>query len=56
MAMTDPTADYLIRIGNASIAKHSSAEIPVSSVKKLLSEVLENEDFIRDCQVEDDDK
>ena len=52
--MTDPIADYLTRIRNANMAKHSSVEIPASSMKKSLSEILKNEGFIRDYQVEDD--
>ena len=48
MVMTDPIADYLTRIRNANMAKHSSVEIPASSMK--------NEGFIRDYQVEDDNK
>ena len=56
MVMTDPIADYLTRIRNANMAKHSSVEIPASSMKKSLSEILKNEGFIRDYQVEDDNK
>ena len=50
MVMTDPIADYLTRIRNANMAKHSSVEIPASSMKKSLSEILKNEGFIRDYQ------
>ena len=56
MVMTDPIADYLTRIRNANMAKHTSVEIPASSMKKSLSEILKNEGFIRDYQVEDDNK
>ena len=38
------------------MAKHTSVEIPASSMKKSLSEILKNEGFIRDYQVEDDNK
>ena len=48
MVMTDPIADYLTRIRNANMAKHTSVEIPASSMKKSLSEILKNEGFIRD--------
>ena len=40
MVMTDPIADYLTRIRNANMAKHTSVEIPASSMKKSLSEIL----------------
>lgn len=43
MVMTDPIADYLTRIRNANMAKHTSVEIPASSMKKSLSEILKNE-------------
>ena len=56
MVMTDPIADYLTRIRIAKMAKHTSVEIPASSMKKSLSEILKNEGFIRDYQVEDDNK
>ena len=33
MVMTDPIADYLTRIRNANMAKHSFFDIPASSMK-----------------------
>lgn len=56
MVMTDPIADYLTRIRNASMAKHDSVEIPASNVKKSISEILKREGFIRDYEVADDNK
>ena len=35
MQITDPIADLLTRIRNASTAKHPSVEIPASNMKKL---------------------
>jgi len=37
---TDPIADYLTRIRNASRAKHSSTRIPYSRLKENISKVL----------------
>ena len=54
--MTDPIADYLTRIRNANMAKHDSVEIPASTIKKSLSEILKQEGFIRDYEVTDDNK
>ena len=34
MQITDPIADLLTRIRNASTAKHPSVEIPASNMKK----------------------
>ena len=56
MVMTDPIADYLTRIRNANMAKHDSVEIPASTIKKSLSEILKQEGFIRDYEVPDDNK
>ena len=56
MVMTDPIADYLIRIRNANMAKHDSVEIPASNIKKSISEILKREGFIRDYEVADDNK
>ena len=56
MVMTDPIADYLTRIRNANMAKHDSVEIPASTIKKSLSEILKQEGFIRDYEVTDDNK
>ena len=56
MVMTDPIADYLTRIRNANMAKHSSVEIPASNIKKSISEILKREGFIRDYEVTDDNK
>ncbi|MGM9972205.1 MAG: 30S ribosomal protein S8 [Anaeroplasmataceae bacterium] len=48
MVMTDPIADMLTRIRNASKMKHETVEMPASSVKTNILEVLKNEGFIAD--------
>ncbi len=40
MAMTDPIADYLTRIRNASRAKQKYVDIPASRVKAQMSKIL----------------
>lgn len=50
MVMTDPIADYLTRIRNANMVKHDSLEVPASTMKKAISEILKNEGFIRDYE------
>ena len=36
MQITDPIADLLTRIRNASTAKHPSVEVPASNLKKAI--------------------
>lgn len=36
MQITDPIADLLTRIRNASAAKHDSVEVPASNMKKSI--------------------
>src|SRR4051794_27194166 len=49
--MTDPIADMLARIRNASLARHDRAEMPHSYLKAHLAEVLKSEGFIDDVRV-----
>src|SRR6266516_463685 len=46
MSMTDPIADMLTRIRNASQARHSSCEMPHSRIKASIAEVLRDEGYI----------
>lgn len=54
--ITDPIADMLTRIRNASNVKHKSVEIPASNTKKKLAEILLNEGFIKSYNVTEDNK
>jgi small subunit ribosomal protein S8 len=56
MAMTDPIADYLTRIRNATRARHSKVDIPASNLLKSITEILLNEGYIRNFTVIDDNK
>ena len=47
MNMTDPIADYLTRIRNASAAGHKVVEIPASNLKKEVTRVLQEQGYIR---------
>jgi len=44
--MSDPIADMLTRIRNASRARHSSCDMPYSRIKVAIAEVLQDEGFI----------
>ncbi|HHT90014.1 MAG: 30S ribosomal protein S8 [Bacillota bacterium] len=56
MVMTDPIADMLTRIRNASSVKHESVDIPRSKLKEELARILKDEGFIREYKVVEDDK
>lgn len=49
--MTDPIADMLTRIRNASKMHHETVEFPTSSLKTAILEVLKNEGFVVDFTV-----
>ena len=52
--MTDPIADYLTRIRNATKAKHRIVVIPSSNIKKEMTKVLLDKGFILNYKFEDD--
>ena len=54
MQITDPIADLLTRIRNASTAKHPSVEIPASNMKKSIAQILLDEGYIKSFQVIED--
>lgn len=56
MSVTDPIADFLTRVRNASKAKKVRVEIPASGLKKELAEILKKENFIHDFAVVEDSK
>ena len=49
--MTDTIADMLTRIRNALIAKHDSVEIPASTMKKAIAQILVDEGYIKSFEV-----
>lgn len=56
MVMTDPIADMLTRIRNATIVKDKVVEIPSSKVKLELAKILKDEGYIQDCEFVDNGK
>lgn len=48
MSMTDPVADLLTRIRNASKAKKPAVDVPASNLKRQLLQILKEEHYIRD--------
>jgi small subunit ribosomal protein S8 len=51
MQITDPIADMLTRIRNASAAKHPTVDIPASNMKKSIAEILLQEGYIKNYQL-----
>ena len=56
MQITDPIADLLTRIRNASTAKHPSVDVPASNLKKAICQILVDEGYIKSVQLIEDDK
>lgn len=54
--LTDPIADYLTRIRNASAARLKTVEIPASNVKKAMTAILFDQGYIANYKFEDDNK
>lgn len=54
MHITDPIADMLTRIRNASNAKHDTVEVPASNMKKSIAQILLDEGYIKNFQLIDD--
>lgn len=56
MSKTDPIADYLTRIRNAAKAKHRRVDVPASNLKKAISQILLEKNFISGFMILEDKK
>ena len=56
MQITDPIADLLTRIRNASTSKHETVDVPASKMKKAIVEILNEEGYIKGYQDIEDGK
>jgi small subunit ribosomal protein S8 len=54
--MTDPVADYLTRIRNAISARHKKVDIPASSLKREISQLLCNQKYVSSFTQIDDNR
>ena len=52
MSMTDPIADMLTRVRNASSAMHDEVEIPASKIKENIARILADEGFVSAVEVD----
>lgn len=50
MVMTDPIADMLTRVRNASSARHEQVDVPASRVKEAIARILRDEGFIQNFE------
>ena len=53
MQITDPVADMLTRIRNASSAKHDTVDVPASNLKKSIAQILLDEGYIKSFELVD---
>ena len=53
MQITDPVADMLTRIRNASTAKHETVDVPASNLKKAIAQILLEEGYIKSYSLVD---
>jgi small subunit ribosomal protein S8 len=52
--MSDPLADMLTRIRNATKSRFNSVEMPLSKLKVSVAKVLKNEGYITDYQISEE--
>jgi len=55
MNVTDPIADMLTRIRNASVARHRELSMPSSRVKREIARILADEGFIEAYETRTDE-
>ncbi|MDP3273709.1 MAG: 30S ribosomal protein S8 [Deltaproteobacteria bacterium] len=53
--MTDPIADMLTRIRNATLARHDRVVLPASRMKRTIADVLKSEGYVVDVADETQD-
>jgi len=51
MHITAPIADMLTRIRNAGAARHATVEVPASSMKKAIAQILLDEGYIKAFEI-----
>lgn len=56
MTMTDPIADMLTRVRNASAVLHDTVDVPASNIKRELARILLEEGYIKGYDVIEDGK
>ncbi len=54
MSVSDPIADMLSKISNASKAAHEKVDIPISKLKVEIVKILKNEGFVKNFKLVED--
>lgn len=52
MATTDPIADFLTRVRNGIMARHSEIKVPTSNMIRSIAKILHEEGFVGDLSEE----
>jgi small subunit ribosomal protein S8 len=47
MSMTDPIGDFLTKIRNAAKARHAKVDVPASTVKRAITKILHDYQYIK---------
>ena len=56
MSLSDPIGDMIARIKNAQLRNHKKVELPSSSFKSKIADILKNEGFIKNFTVSIEEK
>ena len=56
MSLSDPIGDMIARVKNAQARNHKKVELPSSSFKTKIADILKNEGFIKDFKVVGEEK
>ena len=56
MSLSDPIGDMIARVKNAQARSHKKVELPSSSFKTKIADILKNEGFIKDFKVAGEEK
>ncbi|TCK93428.1 small subunit ribosomal protein S8 [Natranaerovirga hydrolytica] len=54
MTMSDPIADMLTRVRNANVAKHDSVDVPASTIKTAIADILQKEGYVKSYELIED--
>ena len=52
---TDPIADFLTRLRNATAAKHQRVDVPVSKLRTEIARILKEEGYISNYKVQNEE-
>ena len=55
MSLSDPIGDMIARVKNAQARNHKKVELPSSNFKSKIADILNNEGFIKDFKILNDE-